>query len=88
MQVSNESTDQPISDAEVRDALDDERRKIEEARAMPKWLVQTLRDSKLDAPLPSHTLHGSHDASYASDCYALAVSSISDEEEPVTFNEA
>ena len=25
IQVSNESTDQPISDAEVRDALDDER---------------------------------------------------------------
>ena len=35
MQVSNESTDQPISDAEVRDALDDERTEIEEARAMP-----------------------------------------------------
>ena len=88
IQVSNESTDQPISDAEVRDALDDERTEIEEARAMPKWLVQTLRDSKLDAPLPSRTRHGSHDASYASDCYALAVSSMCDEEEPVTFNEA
>ena len=41
--VSNESRVQPISDAGVRDALDDERTKIEEARAMPKWLVQTLR---------------------------------------------
>ena len=55
---------------------------------MPKWLVQTLRDCKLDAPLPSCTRHGSHDASYASDCYALAVLSMCDEEEPVTFNEA
>ena len=55
---------------------------------MPKWLVQALRDSKLDAPLPSHTFHGSHNASYALDCYALAISSMCDKEELVTFNEA
>ena len=52
---------------------------------MPKWLVQTLRDSKLDAPLSSHTCFGSHDASYATYYYALAFSSLCDEEEPVTF---
>ena len=55
IRVSNESTYQPIFDVEMRDALDNERTEIEEARAMPKWLVQTLRDSKLDAPLPSRT---------------------------------
>ena len=55
---------------------------------MPKWLVQTLRDSKLNAPLSSRTRSGSHSADYASDCYALAVSSMCDEEELVTFNEA
>ena len=50
--------------------------------------MQTLRGCKLDAPLPSRTRHGSHDASYAPNCYALAVSSMCDEEELVTFNEA
>ena len=55
---------------------------------MPNWLVQTLRDSKLNAPLSSHTRFGSHSADYASDCYALAVSNMCDEEEPVSYNEA
>ena len=72
----------------MRDELDDERTKIQESRTMSKWLVQTLSDSKLDAPLSSHTCSHSHDASYAIDCYALAILSLCDEEEPVTFNEA
>ena len=86
MQVSHESADQPMSDADVYDALVDERVEIEKSRTMPKWLVQTLRDSKLDAPLTSRPCSGS--ASYALDCYALAVSSLCDENEPVTFHEA
>ena len=55
---------------------------------MPKWLVQTLCDSKLDAPLSSCTCSGSHDASYATNCYALAILSLCDKEEPITFDEA
>ncbi|MCO5581516.1 hypothetical protein L7F22_035401 [Adiantum nelumboides] len=55
---------------------------------MPKWLVYTLRDSKLDAPLSSRTCSGSRHASYASDCYALAVFSLHDVEEPLSFDEA
>jgi len=57
---------------------------------MPKWLVQTLCDSKLDAPLPTHTRFGSHQhTSYASDYFALvAVASMYDEEEPILFEEA
>ena len=55
---------------------------------MPKWLLQTLRDSKLDAPLSSRTRFGSQNTSYASECYVLAVSSLCDEDEPVTFDEA
>ena len=86
MQVSHESADQPNSDAHVYDALVDERANIEESRTMPKWLVQTLRDSKLDAPLSSCTRSGS--ASYASNCYALAVSSLCDKNELATFDEA
>jgi len=51
---------------------------------MPKWwLVQTLCDSKLDAPLPSCTRFGSQHVSYASDCFVVAI-----EEEPVSFKEA
>ena len=41
---------------------------------MSKWLVQTLHDSKLDAPLPNRTCFGSQHASYASDCFALVAS--------------
>ena len=36
-----------------------------------------------DAPLPSHTRFGSQHVSYASNCVALAVASMYDEEEPV-----
>ena len=88
MQVSNENTEQSISDADVHDALVDEREDTEESRSMPKWLVQTLRDSKLNAPLSSCTRSGSHSADYASNCYALVVSNMCDEEEPVSYNEA
>ena len=38
-QVSNENTEQSISDSDVHDALVDERQDIEESRLMPKWLV-------------------------------------------------
>ena len=55
MQVLNDDTHQPISDAELHDALVAEREDIEESRTLPKWLVQTLRVSKLDAPLSSCT---------------------------------
>ena len=55
---------------------------------MPEWLVQTLRDSKLDAPMSSCTRSSSQHVSYVSDCYASAVSSLCNEEEPVTFNQA
>ncbi len=67
MQVSNDSAEQPIFDADVQEALDEERIDIEESRSMPKWPVQTLRDSKLDAPLSSRTRSGSHSADFASD---------------------
>ena len=88
MQVSNDVIDQPISDVDLQDAIFDDMAENMQARNMPKWLVQTLRDSKLDAPMSSHTCLGSQHVSYVSDCYALAVSSLCDEEEPVTFNEA
>ena len=88
MQVSNDVTDQSISDANLQDAISDDMAENMQARNMPKWLVQTLRDSKLDAPMSSRTRSGSQHVSYVSDCYALAVSSLCDEEEPVTFNQA
>ena len=53
---------------------------------MPQWLLQTLQDSKLDVPLSYRT--GSHSASFASNCYVMAASSICDEKELVSFNEA
>ena len=47
-----------------------------------------MRDSKLDAPLSYRTRSGSHGASFASDCYAMAASSLCDENELVSFDEA
>jgi transposase InsO family protein len=88
LQVSYDDADHSISDADLHDAIADERADIEEAKTMPKWLVQTLRDSKLDAPLSYRTRSGSHSASFASDCYAMAASSLCDENEPVSFDEA
>ena len=68
LQVSNQSTDQPIIDANVHNVLYEERVKNEEARNMPKWFVQTLHDRKLDALLSSRTHFGSQQTSFASNC--------------------
>ena len=54
---------------------------------MPKWLVQTLHASKIDAHISSCTHSSFQRTSYASDWYALAVSSMCDEEEPLPFDE-
>ena len=54
-----------LTDADVHDVLDEEMAENEQARGMPKWLVHTLCDSKLDAPLSSRTRSGSRHASYA-----------------------
>ncbi|MCO5590687.1 hypothetical protein L7F22_044661 [Adiantum nelumboides] len=88
MGVFENVTDQPITNVDVHDVLDEEWTENEQARGMPKWLVHTLCDSKLDAPLSSRTRLGSRHASYASDCYALAVCSLHDVEEPLSFDEA
>ena len=71
----------------VDDAINDKKDSIKKSKSMPKWVVQTLRDDKLGAPLPYCTHVGSHHASYINDCYAL-VASLCNEEKLVTFNEA
>ena len=60
MQDSNNSEEQPIFDADVQEALDEERTQIEESCSMPKWLVQTLHNIKSNAPLSSNPCSGSH----------------------------
>ena len=55
---------------------------------MSKWLVQTLHANKLDSSLSTHNPFGSQHVSNASNCYALAIASLCDEEEPVSFDEA
>lgn len=87
LQVPNNSQEQPIFDADVQEALDEERTEIEKSCFMPRWLVQTLRDSKLDAPLFICTCLGSHSADFELESYALAISNMCDEEELVSFNE-
>ena len=77
-----------FTDANVHDVLHEDKAENEEARNMPKWLVQTLCDSKLDALLSSCTRFGSQHTYYASNCYDLVVSSLCDEDEPITFDEA
>ncbi|MCO5581322.1 hypothetical protein L7F22_035202 [Adiantum nelumboides] len=83
MGVFENVTDHLITNVDVHD---EERAENEQARGMPKWLVHTLRDCKLDAPL--FNCSGSRHASYTSYCYALVVSSLRDVEEPLTFDEA
>ncbi|MCO5551519.1 hypothetical protein L7F22_005023 [Adiantum nelumboides] len=85
MRVFENVTAQPIIDVDVHD---DKRAKNEQARGMPKWLVHTFRDNKLDAPLSSRTRSGSCHASHASNYYALAVSSFHDVEKPLYFDDA
>ena len=63
LQVPDQPTHEHVDDVDVDDAVDEERTLIEESRNMPKWLVQTLCDGKLAAPLSSHTCLGSHHAS-------------------------
>ncbi|WP_286490054.1 hypothetical protein, partial [Escherichia coli] len=48
---------QPIDEGIVNDVVDEERTAIMASKSMPKWLVQTLRDSKLATPL-SHRTRG------------------------------
>lgn len=43
---------------------------------MPKWLVQTLCDIKLDAPLSSCTCNGCQHASQVSDCSHLSLDKV------------
>ena len=55
---------------------------------MPKWLVQTLCDNRLATPFFSRTHSGSHHASYTHDTYAFSASSMCNEEDPISFDEA
>ena len=80
--------DEHVDDVDVDDAIDEERKDIEESRSMPKWLVQTLHDSKLSTPLSSRTCLGSHHASYTYESYDFAASNMCDKEEPISFDEA
>ena len=93
MQVSNDNTNQPISDADLHDALVDKREDIEESRTLPKgWyyrlcvIANWMRICLVVLVQARIVLLIS--ASYVSDCYALVVSSFCDESELVTFDEA
>ena len=50
--------------------------------------MQTLCESNLVSPLPTHTWSRSQHASYAHDCYAIVVANMGDGEEPISFEEA
>ena len=73
---------------DVDDAIDKERIAIEESRNMPKWLVQTLRDSKLATPFSRYSILRSHHASYTYESYDFMASNMCDEKEHVSFDEA
>ena len=80
--------DQHFDDVHVDDVVDEERWEIVESKGMPKWLVQTLCDDNLIAPLPTHNHSWSHHASYAHDCYAFVVANMYNEEDPISLEEA
>ena len=88
LEATHNDADHSISDADLHDALINERADIEEAKTVPKWLLQTLQDNKLDVPLSYRTRSSSHSASFASNCYGMAGSSLCDQNEYVSFDEA
>ena len=73
---------------DVDDAVDEERKIIEESRNMQNHMVQTLRDNKVATPLLSPTCSRFHHASYTHENYAFATSRMCNEEEPISFEEA
>ena len=58
--AENEGAIQPMH---INDILYNERMFIESAKAMPRWLKQTLQDTKLGAPLVGRTRSSSRNAS-------------------------
>ena len=70
----------------MQNAIEEAQVDKREAKFVPKWLVQTWKDSKLETFLSSQAFSSSHRASFASDCYAMAVPSVC-ENEPVSFND-
>ena len=61
--VENEHEIKPTHYVHIEDLLHNERMSIKSAQNMPKWLRQTLQDSKLSAPLLGTTRSSSRHAS-------------------------
>ena len=66
LQVSHDGTNHCIFYVNVHDAFVDKRIDTWESKTMPKWLMQTLRESRLDESLSYHTRLGYHSAFIAS----------------------
>ena len=52
-----------IDDTSVNDVVDEEMAPIQSSKRVPKWLIEALGDSRLNAPLLVRTRAQSHHAS-------------------------
>ena len=84
--AENEHEIQPTHDVHIEDVLHNERMAIERSQTMPRWLKQTLQDSKLSAPLLGKTRSSSRHASGNFVDYSIVA--IACNEEPLTFEDA
>lgn len=84
--AENQQNVQPIYDEQVDDVLHEKHTSIRDAQVMPRWLKQTLQDSKLSAPLLGRTRSSTRHAS--SDFVDVSLIAIACNEEPVSFEDA
>ena len=84
--AENQHEVQPIDDVQVDDELHKEHTSIRDAQAMPRWLKQTLQDSKLSAPLRGRTRSSTRHVS--SDFVDVALIATACNEEPLSFEDA
>ena len=84
--ADNEDEIQHMQDIDVDDILHTERMFMERAKVMPRWLKQTLQDSKMTSPLVGRTRSSSRNASSNFVDYSLIATTCN--EEPLTFEDA
>ena len=84
--AENEHEIQPTHDVHIEYVLHNERMAIKRSQTMPRWLKQTLQDSKLSGPLLGKTRSSSRHAS--SNFVDYSIVAIACNEEPLTFEDA
>jgi len=84
----NQPQVEPNMQQATEDVVIQERTALQEARRIPRWAIQTLQESRLDAPLQGRTRRSTREAESSHYSESAWVSSLMDEEEPESFDDA